>query len=93
MSVDTEAAVFLRLSAGCEGGDFTSLEAVDLDSHENGLVSLREAGGGGGGAAEEIEGLEEAEDQGTEGRLAANPFESIVCFDVDSGDANDGEPA
>lgn len=96
LTVETDAAVFRRLLPKLVGEDLESPEMLDLESHENGLVSFRPgsaggAGGGGAGAGTATGTGLDAVDQGTEGKLDIN-VEDMLCFvAVESRDAAPGE--
>lgn len=93
LTVETDAAVFRRLLPKLVGEDLESPETLDLESHENGLVSFRpgSAGGAGGGGAGAGTATGTGLDHGTDGRLDIN-VEDMLCFvAVESREAAPGE--
>lgn len=77
LTVDTEAAVFLRLPSVDCGGDLVSFDVELRESHANGLVNFLVGGGGGAAAAAAGGGggflLTGGGPHGTDGRVPDKP--------------------
>lgn len=98
LTVETDAAVFRRLLLKLVVEDLESPEMLDLESHENGLVSFRPGSAGGAGcggagvgtATGTGTGLDEV-DHGTDGKLDIN-VDDMLCFvAIESMEAAPGE--